>query len=128
MNYKVIIVDDDPAALFLYAEIIKEFNFTKDLTTFNNAQKALDFLQHIQDKEKRIILLDLNMPMMSGWDFLDHVKDYPSKNFLSIFILTSSVNSADKDRSKTYTYVADFFEKPLTEDHIKIIKEKINKS
>lgn len=128
MNHKVIIIDDDPAALFLYAEIIKEFNFTEDLTTFNNALKALDFLQHIQDKEKRIILLDLNMPMMGGWDFLDHIKDYPSKDFLSIFILTSSVNSADKDRSMTYTYVAGFFEKPLMEDHIKIIKEKIKKS
>lgn len=128
MNHKVIIIDDDPAALFLYAEIIKEFKFTKDLTTFKDALKALDFLQQIQDEEKRIILLDLNMPMMSGWDFLDHIKDYPKKDYLSIFILTSSVNKADKDRALAYDYVTHFFEKPLSEEHIKIMLEGIHQS
>lgn len=123
MNYRIILIDDDPVALYLYAEIIKETGYKEEIITFDGVLKAVAFLDSIEGDTHYIILVDLNMPVLSGWDFLSQVSSHPQKHLMHVFILTSSVNQADKVKSLQYDTVAGFFEKPLEEEYLKQIAD-----
>ena len=111
----LILIDDDPVALFLYSEILKHYKFPVSPTSFTNAKEAIKHLKELDNDAPIIILLDLNMPIMDGWTFLDSIKEIAPDKRMHVFILSSSVNRSDQVRAKSYEMVCDYFEKPLTE-------------
>jgi CheY-like chemotaxis protein len=93
-------------------------DFCQELQVFNNGKEALDnFLQDIEagNELPEVILLDINMPVMDGWEFLDeYVKvKHKIKNKVKIYMVSSSVNLSDIDRAKTYGDIVDYVIKPI---------------
>ena len=121
---RVMVIDDD---LFtnIYLEIIlKRNNIIKNIITFQDGKKALEFLAANTNKVD-LILLDINMPKMNGWRFLKEFQKLHKKITATILIvmLTSSVNIRDKMKAEKLQIVKKFIKKPLNE---KIVTEIIN--
>jgi CheY-like chemotaxis protein len=85
------------------------------VSTATNGEEALQSLKGIIDQNlPSFILLDLNMPIMDGWEFLDNVQNIEDLKNIPIFIFTSSINPVDKERSLSYANVRGYISKPLT--------------
>ncbi len=127
---KVCIIDDDP--IFVYGtKVILNYNgsFCSNIMVYENGEEALDNLANeLKNKEKlpEVIFLDLNMPIMDGWEFLDIFCKIPDIGIkTNIYILSSSINSDDINKSKKYSIVKDFIQKPLTEAKFSKLLESI---
>lgn len=101
-------------------------SFCKNIFTYKDGQQALNGLNDIIQSDgliPEIILLDLNMPVKNGWEFLDHLSEILYRNKIAVFIVSSSINPLDLDRSKTYKCVLDYIVKPVSNDDLdKILK------
>jgi len=126
----IMCVDDDPI-MHMLSEIILEDNlFCKKILTFLNGKLALEYFSEQIKLPKKdwaippIIFLDLNMPVMNGWDFLDCFHEFynPFHKVTNIIILSSSVNPDDIFKSKMYPLVIDFFPKPLEDKYLVDLK------
>ncbi|MEI7508117.1 MAG: response regulator [Flavobacterium sp.] len=120
MLQDILIIDDDEVLLFLHEVIITDL-ITENTTIrpYNNATDAFYYLDSIKNENKStLILLDLNMPEVSGWDFLDKLNEASFKDNIIVIIITSSINSSDKSKAKLYSQVIQFMEKPLLVDNI----------
>ncbi len=135
MLQKVICVDDDPIALLLSKLVISKANFATEIVTATNGQEALDYLSRMDiinenrsSKEVLLILLDLNMPIMDGWEFLEQFNSnfYTNYSKAKIILLSSSIDPKDIRKSKNFPMVLDFLPKPLTKEVLALISEKIN--
>lgn len=116
----VCIIDDDP--IFVYGtKVILNCNssFCSDIIVYDNGKEALDDLKALVNSNEElpdVIFLDLNMPIMNGWQFLHHFCEIPDiETKTSIYILSSSVCSEDHEKAKAYGIVKDFIEKPFTD-------------
>lgn len=121
---KVFIIDDDSIHQRIAQIMIEKHELFQSHKSYTNAQQALDFLnENINDAEALpdVILLDLNMPVLNGWDFLDLFENLQKnlKKKIKIYIVTSSVDEKDKIRSRSYTSVSGFISKPLSPDIIR---------
>ncbi|WP_207429249.1 response regulator [Pedobacter sp. SYSU D00535] len=121
---KVIIIDDDPIHQRIAQIMIQKHQIYEEYGSYTEAGKALEYLEENLDNENNlpdVILLDLNMPVIDGWDFLDKfdmIRDKLVKN-IRIYIVSSSVDEKDILRSQTYSYVHGFISKPLSPDIIR---------
>lgn len=121
---KVLIIDDDPIHQRIAQIMITKHQLYDEFISYTEAGKALDFLTENYNQEESlpdVILLDLNMPVMDGWDFLEHfekLKDTLAKG-IRIFIVSSSVDEKDISRSQSYSSVKGFISKPLSPDIIR---------
>ncbi len=114
----VYIIEDDPISVILAKKRVELHPAFDNSLTFANGQEALNHLQSvIQDHGKlpNLILLDLNMPVMDGWRFLDSVTAIPLSAHIPTFILSSSIHPNDIARSKSFKMVEGFISKPLTQ-------------
>ena len=100
-----LLIDDYIPMKVLTARLLPRFNFAEKLTYFDDSVQALDFIREI-DPEKvpypDLILLDLNMPKLNGWDFLDEFVKIPAPELEKtiIFILSSSLCNTDCDSDR----------------------------
>jgi len=101
-------VDDDTLQLELAAAILRKAAPGEAIVSFENASEAAARLRH---ESPDLILLDLNMPRMSGWDFIEAVAGQPG--LPPIVIVTSSIDPRDRARSARYACVKSFIIKPL---------------
>lgn len=134
MLNKVLCIDDDPIALVLCDLVIKKSGFAGEVITAKNGKEGLAWFSAFFAKNKtlekkelppQIILLDLNMPVMNGWDFLeDFVMKYSDRlPETKVVIISSTVNPEDFSRANRYEIVIDFINKPLTEEGLNDLKE-----
>src|SRR4051794_10615672 len=124
MINKVMCIDDDPIALVLCDMVIKKAAFAGEVITAKNGRDGLlwfsTFFSKNSKQEKQeppiLILLDLNMPVMNGWDFLeDYLMKYTDRlPQTKVVIVSSTVNPEDFSRANRYKIVIDFINKPLT--------------
>lgn len=132
MNQTILCVDDDPITLMLYKKVIVKAEFGDTILFAQNGEEALELLKKMDthdDNTKNsqipdIIFLDLNMPVMNGWDFLEHFSseyDHQSKK-INVIILSSSIDPSDYIRAKEYEVVTHFLSKPLTVEMLQELK------
>lgn len=121
MPYKknILIIDDDNVFIFLSKKLFSRHAGDCNVFTCGNGKEGIDFIHNkIRNKAPlpEIILLDINMPVFNGWDFLEEFILLPDEHTSrsDIFILTSSIREDDKERSKNYFIVKEFISKPLT--------------
>jgi CheY-like chemotaxis protein len=115
---KILLVDDDQPTNVLHEIILKKFTSVPlTIKTFLNGKQALDYLKEAPGQY--IIFLDINMPTMSGWDFLDASHNIEGHDGTRIFILTSSINPEDEQKAAKYPEVNGFEIKPLSVDFLK---------
>lgn|SRR5690606_20920749 len=130
-NLKILIIDDDEINNFIATKLIDRITPVVTVFTRLNGKEGIEFLEeNIKDKDNLpdIILLDINMPIMNGWEFLDafeKIKDRIGKN-IKINMLSSSVYNDDITKAQTYSTVSKFISKPLTTDKIKDIYSGLN--
>ncbi|WP_339650564.1 response regulator [uncultured Maribacter sp.] len=102
---------------------MKEVEFAENIIVYNNGQEAVDGLKEII-KEKGtlpdVIFLDLNMPIMNGWEFLEEYENcsYDISKKTNIYIISSSVDPRDLERVKQYNKVDSYILKPITPDDL----------
>ena len=114
----IFLIDDDPIYLTLARKIISSADERYQITEFMKADEAIDFLaDNLRNAHllPDIIFVDLSMPVMDGWSFLDQyeiIADGMSKA-VDLYIVTSSISMKDVNRSKNYDVVKDFFVKPI---------------
>ncbi|MER2997539.1 response regulator [Pontibacter populi] len=105
--------------------LLESAAFARHIECYQFAQVALEKLQHIPDQQlPEVIFLDLNMPGLTGWDFLDSLTEQQNRYLgkCSIYILTSSVDKQEKELAQSYKLVSGFLRKPLDEQEIARIK------
>lgn len=123
-DQEVIIVDDDEMVIFLHKIILKEAGLTDRPVTATNGKEALEYMvKNPKKDEKYLLFLDINMPDMNGWEFLDELKRKSLEDMTRIIIVSSSIDAQDKKRSWTYSNVVDFVEKPLSTDYCKKLRK-----
>jgi CheY-like chemotaxis protein len=125
MINQVLCVDDDDITLLLNKLVIKKAEFSTDIVTAINGKDALDFYESIVSKGEisiypEFIFLDINMPILSGWEFLDRflISYYSHFPNTRVVILSSSVNPEDYEKARQYDIVIDFYSKPLSKDQL----------
>ncbi|WOK07596.1 response regulator [Imperialibacter roseus] len=114
------IIDDDQIYVFGLRKLIDFHKYSKNLLVFKNGAEAIKYMKPLitsSDELPDVILLDINMPVMDGWQFLDEfVKIKPLiKKKITIYMVSSSIDEADLERAKTYEEVSDFIVKPVKE-------------
>lgn len=118
MINKILCVDDDEVVQFLNSNTIKHLLPEIKIDTAANGRAALAFFDTPGTDTycPEIILLDINMPIMNGWQFLDEFENrYSNKSSqVYIVILSSSIDPTDSEKAKTYASVNKFLSKPLT--------------
>ncbi|WBL21194.1 response regulator [Zunongwangia sp. HRR-M8] len=124
---EVILVDDDDIVLMMQKKMVLRCGIASKPLAFKSAKEALEYLNHpktIKDFEKRyLILLDINMPEMNGWEFLDELKKHRLYGNMNVIMVTSSIDQKDRLKAKNYQRVIDYIEKPVTIKHCKTLKQ-----
>jgi len=120
---KIIIVDDDDIMVFLQRKIFQRCGLAKDLDSFNAATAAIEFFKNEEINQHFLIFLDINMPEMNGWQFLDILKEMKISKNVFVIMVTSSIDCYDKEKAGSYTNVIDFMEKPVSIKNCNRIKE-----
>ncbi|THU34034.1 response regulator [Niastella caeni] len=118
---KVLLVDDDEATNFLAAMAIKSLDIADEIEVAGDGLVAYEWIK--QNNCPDIIFLDIRMPRMDGFDFLDNLKEINVCNKAKIVMLTSSTRLEDKQKALSYKSVIEYFEKPLTEEMIQKIAD-----
>ena len=122
------IIDDDEISVFLTSMMLEANLFARHIEEYPYAEDALQSLQTVPEELlPQIIFLDLNMPVINGWEFLDALAARKDrfKGKCSVFILTSSVDAQEKELAKRYDMVCGFLQKPLDEQQLAHISEQV---
>lgn len=117
----IVLIDDDPINNLINKRLIKKFVLSPDIKEFLEAEEALKYIQSLSHINKVLILVDINMPVMNGWDFLKEYAHFESYRKDTIIMLSSSIDFQDRQKSKDFPYVSGFIEKPLTFEKLKNI-------
>lgn len=133
MLEQILCVDDDPITLMLCKKVIEKASFSAEIITAQNGEEALNFFNELKNnqgngKKPQLIFLDLNMPVMGGWEFLDNFTstDYEEFNSIGIIVLSSTINPEDLAKSKKYPAVIDFLSKPISKSMLEYLKDKMD--
>lgn len=125
----ICLIDDDMIFRYLTQTLITKTQLVKDIDAFSNGLDAINFLKAVsinQGELPDIILLDLFMPVMDGWGFLKEYEKLQPKltKKIPIYIVTSSIDPADIQKSKAINLVIDFIVKPMTKESFLYIMSK----
>lgn len=118
---KLMIIDDSSIDLFILARMITKNNFSKKILQYTDALEALQYLKDNQENITalpEIILIDIYIPMMSGFEFLEAYDGLSAtlKNHCKTYILSSSIDKADLSRAENNKNVVAFLAKPITKE------------
>lgn len=117
-NNSVCIIDDDSIFVYIVKRLMDESNFCDSIIEFENGKEGIEGVLELNTKNKlpNIIFLDLSMPIMSGWEFLDAFAEakISNKEAIKIIVMSSSINPNEIEMIKAYPMVTDYIVKPIT--------------
>lgn len=124
---KVLVIDDDQINNIIFEKLSGITDFADEVVTYMSAVDGLDHLQNIQknrEEPPEIIFLDIRMPIVNGWEFLERFDNIKGTYFKDtvIYMLTSSSDQMDVNKAKKFTIVSNYFVKPLSVEVLKEIK------
>ncbi|UAB74589.1 response regulator [Mesoflavibacter sp. SCSIO 43206] len=122
------LIDDDEIYIFTAKKLINKTDFSEEVKFFYNGKEALEAIKsklYNEEELPEVILLDLNMPIMDGWQFLDEFIRIKTKKTIKVYIVSSSVNPVDLERAKTYNMVSNYIVKPISREKLYSITEEV---
>ncbi|WP_247237600.1 response regulator [Telluribacter sp. SYSU D00476] len=134
MINQVLYIDDDVTAQLIFRLASNKAAFATEVHTATNGQQALDYYQQLAEEQgnqsyPHLVLLDLDMPVMGGWEFLDNFMQTYYVQFpdTRVFIVSSTINPEDKQKAAQYACVLDFVSKPITSELLVTLSHRIEK-
>ena len=116
----LLLIDDDSINNFVNKELIKRKYPDVSMGSFESPLFALNYLNEDSITEPDLILLDLNMPLLNGWEFMEELQK--RNKWFKVAILTSSINPQDEERSEAFDMVQGFLVKPIDLDKLAELK------
>ncbi|MFL9845555.1 response regulator [Flavobacterium rhizosphaerae] len=118
----IMLVDDNKTDNFFHERVIRKYNAATNVIAKESAQEALDHLKNKKNNEScthpDLIFLDINMPGMNGWEFMEHYRELDSElqSEMVVVMLTTSQNPDDKATALSQGGIIDFKTKPLSKE------------
>ena len=128
MSLVTIIIDDDPLTCKIHEKLLKYAQISSDPKVFYNSLEALDFF-HADERieDDYLIFLDISIPVMDGWTFLEELKKVSVRNY-HVVIVSSSVQPSDQERAHRYQEVIKFIVKPMDKQALLEVRAFINEN
>ena len=117
----LLVVDDDDINLFIIKKIVEKTGFDIDMVARSNGQQAIDYINEaiVQNNPlPKMSLIDINMPVMNGWEFIEAYEALAIEHKVDMYILSSSVYENDIEKTKSYKAVKGFISKPLSMERL----------
>ncbi|HEA23553.1 MAG TPA: response regulator [Pricia antarctica] len=116
---QICIIDDDAISVFGFKRALTSIGFTPELSIFENGLDALENFEELLEEDTSlpsILFIDLNMPVMDGWDFVEELTKLKTSDMSmpEIYIMTSSVDTNDIETAKTYGLETHYLIKPVS--------------
>lgn len=127
---RVYIIDDDKVVLHIFDRLVKKHGCFGIVEAFLESEVALKQLKtqlKIKVDQPDLILIDINMPRMDGWEFIENLCKADPEHNTPFMIISSSIDPDDIEKSKQYPCVLDFIPKPLSLDKLDYILERYNR-
>ena len=125
-NKKIWVIDDDPIYQIIVKKIIEKSEMFTEIYSFKNGKDAIDNLYKSSENSESvpdIILLDINMPIMDGWEFMEELGLIKTKfiNEIVVYIVSSSIAIEDKNKSNSYENILGYLSKPINVNDLILI-------
>lgn len=121
---QVLVIDDDPIHNTVFKKLAEWSDFAEEVVSFISAVDCLDYLKTLKKSEQTppaIIFLDIKMPIVNGWEFLERLEKMNQQHYFSrvaVYMLTSSSEQSDINKAKRYEMVTDYIVKPITTEKL----------
>ncbi len=115
------IIDDDPIFVIVLKKLLAKMNVFKEVKNLKNGLDALNDLKDVNAEKKNfpdVIFLDLNMPVLDGWQFLEELEKTPFKDKLNIYVVSSTIDTREIVKCENYESVRNFISKPTNSDDL----------
>ena len=131
---EVLCINDNDITLFILKRTLSKSNFAENIAEKKDGQEALNYCQQLIDNNEhhegnypKVIFLDLHMPVMDGWEFLDKFSTdiWPYFKETKIVITSQSIDNDDSIRAKEYPFVIDFLKNPITLEYLVQLHESL---
>lgn len=128
----ILFVDDDPITLMLCKKVISKAAFSNQIITAQNGEEAINLFHTLLNNAEKtvpeLIFLDLNMPIMGGWEFLAEFSKPTFEQFhdIKVIVLSSTIDPEDLEKIKEYPMVMDFLPKPISLSMLNKVAEALN--
>jgi CheY-like chemotaxis protein len=129
----IVLIDDDEPTNYLHKLILKKIDCVEHIEVFQTGKDAINYLSKLKDHNSEvirpdIIFLDINMPKMNGWEFIEQFRKIKREENITVIMLTTSLNPDDELLSEKIPEIKTFINKPLTRAMMEeIIKEYFSK-
>jgi CheY-like chemotaxis protein len=113
----LLVIDDDDINIFIIKKIVEKTGYDINMIAKTNGQLAIDHLNNMLETNQpfpQLILIDINMPVLNGWEFLEAYDKLNVSQQVDMYMLSSSVYENDIEKAKTYKKVKGFISKPLS--------------
>jgi CheY-like chemotaxis protein len=113
----LLVIDDDDINIFIIKKIVEKTGYNINMVAKTNGQLAIDYLSALAENNEnfpQLVLIDINMPVLNGWEFLEAYDKLGVSERVDMYMLSSSVYENDIEKAKTYKTVKGFISKPLS--------------
>ncbi|MNK27902.1 Chemotaxis protein CheY [compost metagenome] len=125
----LLVIDDDDINIFIISKIVEKTGYDVEICAKHNGQLAIDYIKGLLSENQNLpdlVLIDINMPILNGWEFIEAFEALDLKADNDMYMLSSSVYENDIEKAKSYKSVKGFISKPLSIDRLKELLEAVN--